>query len=588
MTHHERETGRRPRPALPGPSELDQIAVFVSEEELGRQATTIDELIDMSSWLPFEPAVSLVARLNLQVEAGLMNPDHHVAVAQSFFAADAGLVGAYDDVLANDPTALCFSPQAFALLTRLLIDHARDEPLRDLTDEELAVLRACVLGAHSALGGELDETALIGPERMIAYELQAASFFHRPPKLETMTRHRQLVEMATSDPRLTGSVNYVPVAEWLAASGLDFSQQWAVGFGLAAMTGAYGDRPVERVDFANVEDLLVKLGLAHMSPRLDVIAADRADLRAAFQRVDPGGTNRAWETRPFKSAPFVRLVSGDLVLLGSQWVMSWLGDGFHYRALTHAQLHLGSAQSARYTRYVGEVVERYALDLAEACVPAPNRVHGEQPYDNGASRTSDVAVVWADEDLMLFEVHSRRVSAATAVSGDAIDAASEITKLLVVKADQLGVCVSALLEKAADIPDLDMDSVVRIWPVVVSVGHVMQTSSLWTYIHQNLDPRKTQSFSDDRVQPLQAFTIGDYEKLMGIVESGRNLSRLFSRRVSGPFLHRDLASWLHGDMWAPSDKPRPTMLEAGWSAMGDDIAETVSRLAPSADADPTK
>ena len=88
-----------------------------------------------------------------------------------------------------------------------------------------------------------------------------------------------------------------------------------------------------------------------------------------------------------------------------------LGEGFHYRALLHAE-QLVPSQTLMYLTYAGEVVERYALDLAETTFNAPDHVFGEQRYrtQGGRAYTSDVAVV-SDEHLVLFEVHARRVAA---------------------------------------------------------------------------------------------------------------------------------------------------------------------------------
>lgn len=170
---------------------------------------------------------------------------------------------------------------------------------------------------------------------------------------------------------------------------------------------------------------------------------------------------------PSSAGRFLRLASGDLLLLGRPWLLSWLGEGFHYRAMTHGQ-QLKPPQVLKYTTYVGEVVERYALELAEATFAAPVRVFGEQPYrsTDGDAYTSDVAVA-SGEDLVLFEVHSRRVAATAAVSGDAVGATTEVSRLLVGKAEQLGVCVHALLEGHATLPSVDIAGVRRIWPIVV-------------------------------------------------------------------------------------------------------------------------
>ena len=497
----------------------------------------------------------------------LTDTARHWQLAQEFYEGDDELLGAYTRVLEQEPDRFVFSPQAIALLMRVLIDDAREEPLRELTADERRTLQRAVLGAHSALESSLDETEWPDRSYALAFELQAATYFHRPSYLEEMTRHDELLRLAADDPRLFDSGTRVPVREWLASYGLSADEQWSVGFGLAAMTQAFTGAAKPRTLEEHVDDLLAKLRLPDASRDLPVISASREEFQAQFAALGGGDTTVAWELRPFKLRPFLRLAGGDMLLLGQPWLLSWLGEGFHYRALLHAE-QLVPSQTLMYLTYAGEVVERYALDLAETTFNAPDHVFGEQRYrtQGGHAYTSDVAVV-SDEHLVLFEVHARRVAATAAVSGNAVAATTEVSKLLVGKAEQLGGCIQALLDGDAELPSIDISGVHHIWPIVVSMGHVMQSSNLWDYLRQTIHPDKTRAFQDNRVQPLQVLTIDDYEKLLGLVHAGNGLVRMLSQRSSGPFRERDFAAWLHGDPHAPSDKPRHPVLEARWERM---------------------
>jgi hypothetical protein len=417
------------------PSELDQIAVFIAEPELGRRETTLAELRQLAAALPFEAAMLNVALLNGRVEAVLNKAEGHWKLAQEFYGGDNELLRAYADVLARAPDRLVFSPQPLTLLMRVLIDDARDEPMRDLTSTEFATLQRAVLGAHSALESSLDATTWPNRDHVLAYELQAATFFHRPPYLEEMARHDELLRLAADDPRLLGAADRVPVREWLATYGLSANEQWVVGFALSSMTRAFADDTRPNALAAHVDDLLAKMKLPDVPRDLPVLAADRTAFQTAFAELGGGPDTVAWELRPFKRWPFLRMSDGDLLLLGRPWLLSWLGEGFHYRAMTHAQ-KLTPPQTTKYTAYVGQVVERYASDLAEGTFSEPHHVYGEQPYrsKDGDARTSDVALV-IGEDLVLFEVHSRRVAATAAVTGDAVAATTEVSRLLVGKVD---------------------------------------------------------------------------------------------------------------------------------------------------------
>jgi hypothetical protein len=560
----------RPRPligAQPSPSELDQIHVFIAEPELGRPETTLSDLRRLASDLPFEPAMLMLALLNLRVESVLREPAGHWQLAQEFYEGDSDLLQSYAHIVERDPHAFVFSPQAIAFLMRILIDNAREEPLRELNAHERRTVQRAVLGAHSVLESSLDETEWPDRSYALAFELQAATYFHRPSYLEEMARHDELLRLAADDPRLIESDSHVPVRDWLATYGLTADEQWSVGFGLAAMTRAFDDAPRPRALATHVDDLLAKLGLPDASRELPVISASRSEYQEQFAALGSGDATLAWELRPFKLRPFLRLASGDLLLLGRPWLLSWLGEGFHYRALLYAE-QLEPRPTLAYLTYVGAVVERYALDLAEATFKAPQQVFGEQRYrtSEGDAFTSDVAVV-SGEDLVLFEIHARRVAATAAVSGDAFAATTEVSRLLVGKAEQLGGCVRALIDGDAALPSLDIAGVRRIWPIVVSMAHIMQSSNLWEYLRQTIDPDKTRAFQDERVQPLQVLTVDDYEKLLGLVQAGNDLVAMLSQRASGPFRERDFAAWLHGDPKAPSDTSRHPVLEVRWESM---------------------
>jgi hypothetical protein len=202
-----------------------------------------------------------------------------------------------------------FSPQPLMLLMRLMMEHARHEPMRDLTPAEIGLVQDSVLGAHSAMEIALDAMGLPSRDSILAYELQAATFFRRPQYLEEMARHQEFFRLATEDERLMDSANRVPVAEWLADYGLTASEQWALGFGLSAITHAFIDSVTPRALAAHVDDLLTRLGQPDTPRDLPVISASGSEFNAAFRALGDGDETRRWETRPFKSWPFLRLTA---------------------------------------------------------------------------------------------------------------------------------------------------------------------------------------------------------------------------------------------------------------------------------------
>ena len=93
-----------------------------------------------------------------------------------------------------------------------------------------------------------------------------------------------------------------------------------------------------------------------------------------------------------RKPPVPRFTNGDLLLLSPAWLLSWLGEGFHYRAFRRAE-HDGKADQRSVPALCRQFTELYALDLATAIEP-DRRVFGDQPYGpRGGDRTSDVAIV---------------------------------------------------------------------------------------------------------------------------------------------------------------------------------------------------
>jgi hypothetical protein len=193
---------------------------------------------------------------------------------------------------------------------------------------------------------------------------------------------------------------------------------------------------------------------------------------------------------------------------------------------------------------------------------------GEQRYGKGGGkRTPDVAVVWG-RDLILFEVHARRVKADVLATGEEGEALEEISKLLVEKINQIASRIEELFAGEAKLPNVELDSIERVWPIVVSVGHLIQTRHVWNHLRASVTAETTETLARARIQRLQFLDMTDYERLLGIVEAGTSLPAMLARKTCGPFAERDLAAWLSGDRSAPSADARLSLLEERWEAMG--------------------
>lgn len=576
------------------PSELDQISVLIVEEELGLSVTDVAGLRKMTSGLPFEPCMSLVSILTGRVEAALRTGEGQIELAREFFG-DGDLVRAYAKLVDEDGRRRIFGPQSLYTLMRVLIDAAYDAPLgHELTGLERGHLLRAVVASNSVIEREIDMS--VGPttEDLLAYELQAGAYYSRPPWMQEMSRHWDLYKLAAEDPDLANSRDFVPVADWIARSGLTAIEEWQVGWWLSVAANAFDAARHPHVAPDSITDLFSRGGFVGREQEVRaLISATRAEFQAAFAELSAENERLAWELRPFKTWPFLRL--GDdrgLVLLGRPWIVQWMSDGFYYRPMRVAQVEDKNAADGRtdhvqrYTAFAGQVFEAYCLRLAQEWVPKPAVVLGEQRYGKGGGRrTSDIAIV-IGEDLIVFEVNARRVGAEPLVTGDPQDATAELTKLLIKKVNQIGVSIGALLDGDAELPDIDMTKIKRIFPVVVAAGSLWYTSHLWDYIEAARDDDKCVPLGDARVQPLQVANAVEYELLIALARDGHDLGKILEHKTDGPWRHRDWAVWLRDDRRAPA---QPELLPSTTSTFDSLTNEATLKWfpdGPPADADP--
>lgn len=557
------------------PTELDQIGVLIIEEQIGLKTTDMAGLRAMAARLPFEPCMALLAGLAGKVEQAIDRPAKQLAIAEAFFG-PSELVQRYRALITHDSKAHIFGSQSLYTLMRLMIDEAFDAPItRELTPAEKLGLMEAVVASNSVT--ERGTNFGVGPigADLLAYELQIGHYYSRPSWMEEMARARELYRLATDDAELLTSADRVPVEDWISRTGITAEEQWALGFGLGSTANAWDGERHPYVPVSVVDELLERAGLSdRRESALGVIAADRAAFQAEFSELNASGKRFIWELRPFNRWPFLRLQgTAGLLLLGRPWMLSWLSDGFHYRAMRVAQAEDAAATDGRtdhvqrYTAYAGQVFEAYCLGLARDGVPEPALVVGEQKYGKGGGqKTSDVAVLVGD-DLVVFEANARRVGAEPLLTGDPLDASEELTKLLVKKINQLGVSIGALVAGTATLSGVDMSSVKRIIPVVVSAGRLWQTSNLWARLDHARDTDKCKPFEEGRVEPLQALDAGEYERVLALAYHGGHLGELLARKASGPYRHRDLAVWLAEDKPVADHHVRLPAVEAIFQSM---------------------
>jgi hypothetical protein len=228
---------------------------------------------------------------------------------------------------------------------------------------------------------------------------------------------------------------------------------------------------------------------------------------------------------------------------------------------------INRGKARAYLELNGKLTERFCYEVAKTSTETPPcqgqyQLFREQSYGRGGGRrTSDVLVV-ENRDLVLFEVNARRISSELVIGGDPDNARRELLMLIVKKLNQLGESIGALLEGRAEIPDVSINNLSRIWPVAVTGATLFQSPLLWARLREEIDPTKTASLSGPKVKPVTILNLGEYEQLWAYVEEGYSLSDLLKRKTKPPWRDRDLNHWQQVSMSCPPGQPKPMIIRS--------------------------
>jgi hypothetical protein len=388
----------------------------------------------------------------------------------------------------------------------------------------------------------------------------------------------------TARSEISGSSNACPIDQWMVEDyGLTIEEQFALGFALGAMTHALDEDEATGTQIyitpENLDDLFAKLRWEDRKHQvLSAIATTRESYVSEFAENGNSLEHLAWDVLPFMRHPFFMLGDGGVVLLSPRALFSWLTDGFHYRLLDAARRRSAGDHrrriSRQYTAFAGELLEDYALNVVRSVHPGERpvgggRVYGEQPYGrvnsngNAAEKTSDIAIDLG-LDLVLMEVSVSRLRADTLLLGDTEAVAEDLERMVIKKIRQLDHCVHALIAGRAHIPangpEVDMNRVERIWPVLVTAGNITQSAALWQYVHSQIKRELMQP----KVQPLTILDVEDLETVCGLIEAGHALLDILQAKTRPPYAELELAYWLRYDPAAPREYPRPAYVAANW------------------------
>jgi hypothetical protein len=540
-----------------------------AERDFGLSTTSLPELRAMVSELAFDTAMVLFARLAAETWHIRNEKECQLALVREIFPPDARIVPSIERFLNQHQGAAFFIEQQLFALMRIALEESPAGSVDETDDQAMDAFarsaRRPLVAALTVVTDSISEISGSDSDRRkwLAVLIQNGGYNAKTPALNSFTRGQRLLELSR-DPDVGEPQDRCELTEWLRDDyGLDPAEQFALGFALMAVVGGLDEgRPIgERslLGAAKLDGLLGQLNLTDRKAKvLDLISAPREWYVEQFSAGSDTAMDVAWRRTPFEKRPFLRWGDGHLLLLSPRGLVSWLGEGFHHRVFAAAEGR-GKATKQRYLRYYGQLVETYALELAESVYPplaGQRRVQGEQRYGKGGgSKTSDISIDSAP-DLVLFEVAGGRLTEPSRVLAQWDRVEFDLEKLVLARIRKLDGAIDAILSGKAKIPNVDADQLRHIWPVVVTAGDIVQSELLWDYVHE----QAPEALQQRQVQPVTLLDLDDLELLLGLAEGGATVVDILRSKADPRYRPFDLRAWLTDDPTAPPERV-PSLLK---------------------------
>src|SRR4051812_10903254 len=165
-------------------------------------------------------------------------------------------------------------------------------------------------------------------------------------------------------------------------------------------------------------------------------------------------------------------------------------------------------------RYLRRLAERSHADQLRAGVV---HISPEQRYlgKRGTEQKSPDLMLSYATDVVAIEVTGGRPSRRTRVLSDPSLIEKELDDRVIGKLQELDRALRDVVDGAAPIPDLRLDLVERIWPVVIGPASIVQTDHVWEHIQRKSPGLFTHH---PALRPPTLFSIEDFERAMAAVE----------------------------------------------------------------------
>jgi hypothetical protein len=525
------------------PSDLDAMFVAPDPEALGMPNPSLESVCELLRSVPVEPAMFGLAGIAAACWHAGFDQAKHLALAEEIFVGRP-VLEQLQAFVAESRNHVLFNEQHLTILMRLLLIHGADGDAHvDLTDQQVDALLMAMLavGGLTARHGDPERSGE-EPLGWVPWLVRSGLYFDRSNLGSDQRRARALfVDLAGEAP--ADGASWCDLAAWAADDLVGVEKQFAYGYAMGAFSkGLFEDVPTTERFVGIVPDGLLagNLDAEHVQKLVVASSASREEYLKRFAEFDDID-HLLWDRTPFEQRPFFRVRDGRLVLLSPRFLHSWMGEGVYYRLLDAAMrrpdpIRKAKRATLRFTRFHGELMERYVHRLAERSHADQIRarvvhVSGEQTYvgAKGAQKKSPDLVLSYATDVVAIEVTGGRPSRRTRVLSDPSLIEKELDDRVIGKLRELDTALIDVLDNTVAIPGLRLDLVERVWPVLVIPATIIQSDFVWNHIGQ----KAPDLFTHHRaLQPPTLFSIEDLERALAAVETGAGLPAILGTRLN--------------------------------------------------------
>ena len=156
------------------------------------------------------------------------------------------------------------------------------------------------------------------------------------------------------------------------------------------------------------------------------------------------------------------------------------------------------------------------------------------PYQTpkGERKTSDVVLLYPKTAIFLDTTATRIRFEATAVSDDVTAFDKDVDQIILANARQLTDRIRDFRAGRYTFDGVSHEDIVRIFPVIVTVHTIPESTPIWGRIRTMLADRGL--LTDPRVEPLQLVDIEEVEVLEALLAQGASLLEILEARARDP------------------------------------------------------